>query len=92
MKAQISNPVPISREAQNSLIEGCKKGDQRSQLQVYKLYYKSVYTICLRAVNDPATAEDIMHESFLSAFEDINSYTGNISFASWLSCYIKKCV
>ncbi len=71
------------------LIEACRRNDHKAQLQIYKLYYKSIYGICLRIVSDPAAAEDIMHEAFLSAFENISSYCGKISFSSWLNSFIK---
>jgi len=74
----------------NDLIEACRRGDQRAQLQIYKLYYKSIYGICLRIADDPVTAEDIMHESFLAAFENISTYCSNTSFYSWLFSFIKN--
>jgi RNA polymerase sigma-70 factor (ECF subfamily) len=43
-----------------------------------------MYNTCLRIVNDTAEAEDIMQESFLDAFQRIESYTGEGSFGSWL--------
>ena len=89
MKAETTNQYLPSSGYQNDLIEACKRGDHKAQLQVYKLYYRSIYNICLRIVNDPITAEDIMHESFLSAFENISSYCGDTSFSSWLNSFIK---
>jgi len=73
----------------NDLIEACRRGDHKAQLQIYKLYYKSIYNICLRIVTDPNTAENIMQESFLSAFENISTYCGKTSFSSWLNSFIK---
>jgi len=48
------------------------------------LYYKAMYNTSLRIVNDTMEAEDIMQESFLSAFEKIDSYSGTVSFGAWL--------
>jgi len=66
------------------LLDGCKTGDQRAQFQIYKLYYKAMYNTSLRIVNDTMEAEDIMQESFLSAFEKIDMYSGTVSFGAWL--------
>jgi len=66
------------------LLDGCKTGDQRAQFQIYKLYYKAMYNTSLRIVNDPMEAEDVMQESFLSAFEKIDTYSGTVSFGAWL--------
>ena len=43
-----------------------------------------MYNISLRIMNDPMEAEEIMKESLLSAFETINTYTGTVSFDTWL--------
>jgi len=66
------------------VINACIKGDRNAQFKIYKLYYKAMYNTCLRIVNDTAEAEDIMQESFLDAFQRIDSYSGEGSFGSWL--------
>jgi RNA polymerase sigma-70 factor (ECF subfamily) len=70
------------------LINGCKKGDQKSQFQIYKLYYKAMYNTSLRIVNNSMEAEDIMQESFLAAFEKIGTYSGTVSFGAWLKTIV----
>ncbi len=75
--------VPYHNPNQD-LIEGCKRRDQQSQFMVYKLYYKAMYRVSLRIVRDEMEAEDIMQESFLSAFDRIDAYSGVASFGAWL--------
>ncbi len=43
-----------------------------------------MFNTSLRIVNDTAEAEDIMQESFLDAFQRLDSYSGEGSFGSWL--------
>jgi RNA polymerase sigma factor (sigma-70 family) len=66
------------------LVDACRTGDRAAQFRIYKLYYKAMFNTSLRIVNDTAEAEDIMQESFLDAFQRLNSYTGEGSFGSWL--------
>ncbi|WP_028374837.1 RNA polymerase sigma factor [Leeuwenhoekiella sp. MAR_2009_132] len=66
------------------LLEQCKNGNQQAQLAVYKRYYKAMYNTSLRIVKDSNEAEDIMQESFLSAFTKLESYNAESSFGSWL--------
>lgn len=66
------------------LIEECRKGNSSAQFEIYKLYYKAMYNTALRFVKDPMEAEDVMQESFLSAFRNIDSFRGEVSFGSWL--------
>lgn len=67
-----------------NLIDACKAGERSAQFKIYRLYYKAMYNTSLRIVNDTAEAEDVMQESFLDAFQRINSYSGEGSFGSWL--------
>ncbi len=66
------------------LIEKCKVNNREAQFEIYKIYYKSMYNTSLRIVNDPLQAEDLMQESFLSAFSKIDTFKGNVSFGAWL--------
>jgi len=68
----------------HDLIEACKRREQYAMYEIYKLYYKSMYNSSLRIVNNTAEAEDIMQDSFLDAFQQINNYKGTASFGSWL--------
>ena len=89
MNAEFSTNQFSLKDYPVDLIEGCRRGDQKSQLKIYKLYYRPVYAICLRVSDNPATAESLMHESFLEAFENIQSYTGDTSFDVWILKFIK---
>src|SRR6056297_1042691 len=66
------------------IIDRCKKGEQKAQFQLYKLYYKAMFNTSFRIVNDRMEAEDIMQEAFLKAFDKINTYSGRVSFGAWL--------
>lgn len=66
------------------LINRCRNGDRLAQTELYSLYYKAMYNTCYRMLNNQVEAEDVMQESFLSAFLKINSYRGEMSFGSWL--------
>jgi len=81
---KMTNVEAAFRNIHQDLIDGCKTGDQKAQFQIYKLYYKAMYNTSLRIVNDSMEAEDIMQESFLSAFEKIDTYSGTVSFGAWL--------
>jgi len=67
-----------------SLIDRCLENDKEAQFSIYKLYYRSMYNTSLRIVNQTDDAEDIMQESFLTAFQKIRSYKGEVSFGIWL--------
>ncbi len=66
------------------LVERCHKGDTKAQFELYKIYYKPMYNICLRMVGSQVEAEDVMQEAFLKAFTKIDTYQGVVSFGAWL--------
>src|SRR5665647_613259 len=66
------------------LIDRCLLNDKEAQYSLYKLYYRSMYNTSLRIVNQTDDAEDIMQESFLTAFQKLASYKGEVSFGTWL--------
>jgi len=70
--------------AHQDLLESCKKGDQKAQMEIYKLYYKAMYNTSLNIVKDTAEAEDIMQESFLKAFRILPQTNIAAGFGGWL--------
>ena len=55
------------------VIDRCRKGDTKAQFELYKLYYKPMYNICLHMVGNEVEAEDVMQEAFLKAFTKIDT-------------------
>lgn len=90
MTTNVANSKASSCDLHNDLIEACKKGDQKAQFQIYKLYYKAMYNISFRIVNDLIEAEDIMQESFMVAFEKMGTYSGTVSFGAWLKKIVQN--
>jgi len=74
----------LYKNIHQEIIDQCREGSQKAQFQLYKIYYKSMYSVCLRIINDEMEAEDVMQEAFLSAFRKIDSYKGEVSFGAWL--------
>lgn len=67
-----------------SVIDRCLENDKEAQFSIYKLYFRSMYNTSLRIVNRADDAEDIMQESFLTAFQKLATYKGEVSFGTWL--------
>ena len=66
------------------LLDSCMVDDKKAQFEIYRLYYKSIYNSSLRIVSVPEEAEDIMQEAFLTAFRNLKTYSGEVSFGAWL--------
>lgn len=66
------------------LIEKSKSGDRVSQYQLYKLYVDAMYNVSMRILNIKEDAEDIIQDSFVDAFKNLNSFRYESTFGSWL--------
>lgn len=66
------------------LVSLCKKENQLAQLEVYNRYHKAMYNVAVRIVKNTAEAEDVMQESFIAAFDKIDSFKGTATFGAWL--------
>jgi RNA polymerase sigma factor (sigma-70 family) len=79
------------RDINYKLIESCSKGDKKAQFELYKRYAGAMYNTCYRMLKNSVEAEDVMQEGFLKAFQHIGTYSGNVSFGSWLKKIIINC-
>jgi RNA polymerase sigma factor (sigma-70 family) len=66
------------------LVEKARSGDQQAIFKLYKMYLPAMYNTCIRIVANKSDAEDVIQESFISAFSGINEFRGESSFGSWL--------
>ncbi|OUR98999.1 RNA polymerase subunit sigma [Flavobacteriales bacterium 33_180_T64] len=66
------------------LLQLCKSGDQHAQMEVYNRYYKAMYNTAYRIVKNSFEAEDIMQDSFLTAFTKLDNLKEIKTFGSWL--------
>ncbi len=76
--------MTLTKENIDQLIQLCKTGDQRAQMEVYNRYCKAMFNTAFRIVKDKFEAEDIMQDSMLSAFTKLDSLKDSKTFGSWL--------
>jgi len=81
------------QDIHREIIELSKTGNPRAQYQLYKLYSKAMFNICVRMLNSIEEAEDLLQESFTDAFMKLNSFRYESSFGAWLKrIVINKCI
>ncbi|MFD0861650.1 RNA polymerase sigma factor [Sungkyunkwania multivorans] len=66
------------------LLQACKRGETKAQMELYNRYYKAMYNTAVRIVKDPMEAEDVMQESFLNAFTKLDTFRGGVTFGAWM--------
>jgi RNA polymerase sigma factor (sigma-70 family) len=83
----------VYQDIHREIIELSKEGNPKAQYQLYKLYSKAMFNICVRMLNSREEAEDLLQESFTDAFLKLNSFRYESSFGAWLKrIVINKCI
>jgi RNA polymerase sigma-70 factor, ECF subfamily len=66
------------------LVASAVRGSQDAFRELVKRFERPVYSLVLRMVQDPATAEDLAQEVFVKAFRALSTYNSQWKFSSWL--------
>jgi len=66
------------------LVERSKIGDRKTQYKLYSLYVDAMFNVSIRIVKVNEDAEDVVQDSFVSAFKNLDSFTYQSTFGSWL--------
>jgi RNA polymerase sigma factor (sigma-70 family) len=66
------------------LVNQAREGDEKAYASLMNRYRDSIYFMLLKMVNNPSDAEDLTIEAFGKAFRNIESYTPNFAFSTWL--------
>ena len=66
------------------LVERAKKDDQAAYAQLMERYREAIYYMLLKMVNNASDAEDLTIEAFSKAFKNLEQYTPNFAFSTWL--------
>ncbi len=66
------------------LVASAVRGSQDAFRELVRRFERPVYSLVLRMIQDPATAEDLAQEVFVKAFRALGSYDPRWKFSSWL--------
>lgn len=74
------------------LVEKIKKGDNKSFEKLYKLTEREVWFTCISFLKNETTAQDIVQETYITAFLKIQSLEKSSQIKSWLNrIAVNKC-
>lgn len=87
MSLYVEKPRILEESVRNihaHLIERGRSGDESAFEELYRLYNKAMFNTALRIVVERAEAEDILQESFITAFHQLKNYREEATFGAWL--------
>ena len=92
----LSNNIGNNQQQVNQhfdIVEACKRGDRKAQFELYKLYSKAMYNICLRMLGSVENAEDALQNSFVDVFSKLDSFRFESSIGAWIKrIVINNCI
>lgn len=76
----------------SKLVEQTKTGDNKSFDKLYQLTEKEIWFTCISFLKNETTAQDIMQETYITAFLKIQTLDKTVQFRSWLNrIAVNKC-
>lgn len=61
-----------------------RRGDQGAFAELYALHAPSLYALALKLLGNPATAEDVVQDTFIKAIQSIGGFRGDAPLRAWL--------
>ena len=72
---------------EKGLVRRCRAGDQAAKQEMYETYAGRLLAVCRRYVREPERARDLVHDTFLKAWESLDGFRPRRagSLGAWLS-------
>ncbi len=74
----------LNEDNDQALLERIRRGDKSACAECVERHSPGVYRLALRLTGNEAEAEDVVQETFLSAFKAIDSFEGRSGLSTWL--------
>ncbi|MDZ4664392.1 MAG: RNA polymerase sigma factor [Bacteroidota bacterium] len=66
------------------IVNRCKQNDSKAQELLFTSYSKSLYGICCRYIKNRDDAEDVLQDSFIKIFLNLNKFKAEGNFEGWM--------
>jgi RNA polymerase sigma factor (sigma-70 family) len=80
----LKNNIQALNEQLDNIIKGCQQSDNRAQKELFDLFSRKMYGVCLRYGGNRSEAQDILQDGFLKIYEKIHQYEFKGSFEGWM--------
>ncbi|MGC1451236.1 MAG: sigma-70 family RNA polymerase sigma factor [Candidatus Sulfotelmatobacter sp.] len=84
-KPEATTAVSSSRAAAKALVAAAKAGDEQAFEALVKRHQRRIFALAMRYTRVREDAEDIVQQTFKSAFIYLETFEGKSSFATWLT-------
>lgn len=77
------NASESSRE-DDVLVKRAMGGDEQAYTELVEKYQRALYFHILKMIKDKEQVNDLVQEAFVKAFDNLNTYSTNYAFSTWL--------
>jgi RNA polymerase sigma-70 factor (ECF subfamily) len=88
MKSNVEGPAAETQGGPDQdlrLLDQVRRGDEEAMAALYDRYSKVVYSVALRVLRDPAAAEDVLQDVFMSIWRRPDNFSAaRGSLGGWL--------
>jgi RNA polymerase sigma-70 factor (ECF subfamily) len=83
-KLTVSPVAAPARAEDMALVKRCCSGDLGAFEELYRAHAGKLFSVACRMLGNPADAEDLLQEIFLSAHRKLDSFRGESALGTWL--------
>lgn len=76
--------MPSTSSSPAISLDALRSGDPQALAALFEAYADRIYRLALSLLRDPAAAEDIVQETFVSAMTHLDRFEGRSSLGTWL--------
>lgn len=70
--------------SEKELVEGCLRNERNFQELLYRSYFDTMMSMCMRYTDDRDTAMEIVNNGFLRVFKKLNTFSFKGSLEGWI--------
>ena len=74
----------MNKDDDSYYIEAVRKGNVQAFSVLVEKYQNMVYSLSLKLLKKPEDAEELAQDTFIKAYQKIDSYEGKSKFSTWL--------
>ncbi|MDP2344751.1 MAG: sigma-70 family RNA polymerase sigma factor [Deltaproteobacteria bacterium] len=84
MQVAVPERPEIRPDEDAPLVERARAGDYGAFEALVRKHQRRVFAVAVGIVKNPAEAEEVVQETFLSAFEHLDGFRGESRFSTWI--------
>lgn len=94
VRTNLNTPIKLDyASTHREIIEECKRGSRQAQFELYRLYNRAMYNVCIRMVKNEQDAEDLLQNSFVDIFTKLNTFKYQSSIGAWIKrIVVNNCI